>query len=128
MSNVRNVLQKPALSGDHGVLVRSHRPPQGACRVGPDFVRVPVRTALQEVLEAEMSETLGATKGERTPGQLGYRAGHYSRTLVKCVGKLELRVPQLSSGYCRPRAAGAGSDSEASRHLRRSDGCAGNCV
>ena len=46
----------------------------------PDFIRVLVRAALQEVLEAEMSETLGAAKGERTAGRLGYRAGHYSRS------------------------------------------------
>ena len=64
----------------------------------PDFVRVLVRTALQEVLEAEMSETLGAAKGERTVGRLGYRAGYYGRTLVTRVGKLELRVPQDREG------------------------------
>jgi transposase-like protein len=45
-----------------------------------------------------MSETLGAAKGERTPGRLGYRAGHYSRTLITRVGKLELRVPQDREG------------------------------
>ena len=34
-----------------------------------EFLRALVRTALQEVLEAEMSEALGAAKGERTvPG------------------------------------------------------------
>jgi transposase-like protein len=64
----------------------------------PDFVRVLVRTALQEVLEAEMSETLGAAKGERTVARLGYRAGYYGRTLVTRVGKLELRVPQDRDG------------------------------
>jgi putative transposase len=64
----------------------------------PDFVRVLVRTALQEVLEAEMSETLGAAKGERTVGRLGYRAGYYGRTLVTRVGKLERRVPQDREG------------------------------
>ena len=64
----------------------------------PDFVRVLVRTALQEVLEAEMSETLGAAKGERTEGRLGYRAGYYGRTLITRVGKLELRVPQDRDG------------------------------
>ena len=31
----------------------------------PDFVRTLMRTALQEVLEAEMTETVGAAKGER---------------------------------------------------------------
>ena len=60
----------------------------------PDFVRALMRTALQEVLEAEMTETVGAAKGERTSERLGYRAGYYDRTLVTRVGKLELRVPQ----------------------------------
>ena len=40
-----------------------------------------------------MDEALHAGKGERTAGRLGYRSGHYSRTLVTRVGKLELRVP-----------------------------------
>ena len=64
----------------------------------PDFVRVLVRTALQEVLEAEMSDALGAAKGERTESRLGYRAGYYGRTLITRVGKLELRVPQDREG------------------------------
>ena len=64
----------------------------------PDFVRVLMRTALQEVLEAEMTETVGAAKGERTEDRLGYRAGYYGRTLVTRVGKLELRVPQDREG------------------------------
>lgn len=50
--------------------------------------------ALQEVLEADMAEALGATKGERMAERLGYRSGYYSRRLVTRVGKLELRVPQ----------------------------------
>ena len=64
----------------------------------PDFVRTLMRTALQEVLEAEMTETVGAAKGERTSERLGYRAGYYDRTLVTRVGKLELRVPQDREG------------------------------
>jgi transposase-like protein len=50
-----------------------------------------VRTTLQEVLEAEMTETVGAAKGERTPDRLGYRAGYYRRALITRIGKLELR-------------------------------------
>jgi putative transposase len=33
-----------------------------------DFLRELIRTTLQEVLEAEMTEALGAGKGERTAG------------------------------------------------------------
>src|SRR5256886_4701242 len=59
-----------------------------------EFLRALVRTALQEVLEAEMTEALGAEKGERATGRQGYRSGYYGRTLITRVGKLELRVPQ----------------------------------
>jgi transposase-like protein len=62
------------------------------------FLREVVRSALQEVLEAEMAEAVGAGKGERTASRLGYRSGYYGRTLITRVGKLELRVPQDRDG------------------------------
>src|SRR5262245_49739907 len=37
-------------------------------------------------------------KGERVEGRLGYRSGHYSRSLVTRIGKIELRVPQDRQG------------------------------
>jgi putative transposase len=114
---VQGVLQKPALAGGHGMLVMLEITDLGSLHAmtakdgtkgtaelkalvasDPDFVRVLVRTALQEVLEAEMTETIGAAKGERTTGRLGYRAGYYSRMLVTRIGKLELRVPQDREG------------------------------
>jgi putative transposase len=49
---------------------------------------------LEEVLEAERSEALGAVKLERTTGRHGYRSGSYGRSLLTRVTKLELRVPQ----------------------------------
>jgi putative transposase len=49
---------------------------------------------MQQILEAEMTDTVGAEPGERTKSHLGYRAGHYPRTLITQVGKLELRVPR----------------------------------
>lgn len=64
----------------------------------PDGLRELMRMALQEVLEAEMDETLGAQKGERTAERVGYRSGSYGRTLITRVGKLELRVPQDRQG------------------------------
>src|SRR3954462_5050521 len=64
----------------------------------PDGLREVVRAVLQEVLEAEMTDALGAAKGERSAGRLGYRSGHYGRTLITRVGKLELRVPQDRDG------------------------------
>src|ERR1700726_1428230 len=67
-------------------------------REDEEFLRALVRTALQEVLEAEMTEALGAEKGERAADRLGYRSGYYGRTLITRVGKLELRVPQDRTG------------------------------
>ena len=64
----------------------------------PDVLREIVRSVMQEMLEAEMEEALGAGKNERTPDRLGYRSGYYTRTLVTRVGKLELRVPQDRQG------------------------------
>jgi putative transposase len=64
----------------------------------PDGLREIVRAVMQEMLEAEMTDALGAEKGERTAARLGYRSGYYTRTLVTRVGKLELRVPQDRDG------------------------------
>jgi putative transposase len=63
-----------------------------------DFLRQVVREAMQQILEAEMTDTLEAEPGERTEGRLGYRAGHYPRTLITRVGKLELRIPRDRDG------------------------------
>lgn len=60
--------------------------------------REAIRVYVQEVLEAEMDEALGAGKWERSEGRQGYRSGYYGRTLVTRVGKLELRVPQDRHG------------------------------
>ncbi len=57
-----------------------------------------VQSVLQEVLEAEMEDCVGAAKGERSEGRWGYRSGYYSRGLVTRVGKIELRVPQDRQG------------------------------
>ena len=65
----------------------------------PDGLREVVRAVIQEMLEAEMTDALGAGKSERTPDRLGYRAGYYGRTLITRVGKLELRVPQDRQGH-----------------------------
>ncbi len=63
-----------------------------------DFLQGLVREALQQILEAEMDETLGAGRYERAEGRRGYRSGYYGRTLITRVGKLELRVPQDRKG------------------------------
>ena len=66
-----------------------------------DILKSIVSEALQQTLEAEMDEALGAEKSERTPNRVGYRSGYYGRTLVTRVGKIELRVPQDRQGRFR---------------------------
>jgi transposase-like protein len=52
-----------------------------------DFLRPMVRAVIQEFLEAEMAQAVGAEKGERAEGRLSYRSGYYTRSLVTRVGK-----------------------------------------
>jgi putative transposase len=66
-----------------------------------DILKSIVTEALQQTLEAEMDEELGAEKSERTPSRVGYRSGYYGRTLITRVGKIELRVPQDRQGRFR---------------------------
>ena len=66
-----------------------------------DMLKAIVSEALQQTLEAEMDETLGAEKSERTPNRVGYRSGYYGRSLITRVGKIELRVPQDRQGRFR---------------------------
>ena len=48
-----------------------------------DFLRPLVREVIQQVLEAEMEEAVGAGKGERTAERVGYR--HLSMKLcLRC--------------------------------------------
>src|SRR5579862_6359968 len=66
-----------------------------------DAFRRLLERIVQEVLEGEMEETLGAGKSERTGSRQGYRSGYHGRTLTTRVGKLELRVPQDRQGRFR---------------------------
>jgi len=63
-----------------------------------DLMKTLMKEALQEVLEGEMTEFLGAAPSERSETRSGYRAGYYHRGLVTRIGKLELRIPRDRSG------------------------------
>ena len=64
----------------------------------PDFLREIVERVLQEVLEAEMTEHIGAALYERTDARKGHRNGHKPRMLRTRVGTLSLLVPQDREG------------------------------
>ena len=77
----------------------TNRPSAEALVAGDrDLMKALMKDALQEVLEAEMTELLGAAPGERTGTRNGYRAAYYGRGLVTRIGKLELRVPRDRHG------------------------------
>lgn len=63
-----------------------------------DLLKALVKEALDQMLQAEMTEFLGAAPGERAVGRGGYRSGYYGRGLITRVGKIELRVPRDRSG------------------------------
>lgn len=66
-----------------------------------DALRPLVAEALQQILEGDMEEALGAGKWERTGARLGYRSGYYERDLITRIGKVELRVPRDRQGRFR---------------------------
>src|SRR5687767_8268785 len=63
-----------------------------------DLLKALVKEALDQLLQAEMTEFLGAAPGARSSTRAGYRAGYYERGLITRVGKIELRVPRDRSG------------------------------
>jgi transposase-like protein len=63
-----------------------------------DLMKALLKETLQEVLDGEMTEFLGAASGERSDSRSGYRAGYYSRNWITRIGKLELRIPRDRNG------------------------------
>ncbi len=58
----------------------------------PTFLKEIVERVLQELLEAEMTEHIGAAPYERTERRTGQRNGYKPRTLRTRVGTLNLLV------------------------------------
>ena len=64
----------------------------------PGFLREICERVVQQVLEAEMTEHIGAAPYERGEGRTGHRNGHKPRALRTRVGTLNLLVPQDREG------------------------------
>jgi transposase-like protein len=67
---------------------------QGVLLDEPEFLRQIVERVLQEMLEAQMTEHVGAAPYERTHKRTGQRNGYKPRALRTRVGALNLSVPQ----------------------------------
>ncbi|NIP73878.1 MAG: IS256 family transposase, partial [Gammaproteobacteria bacterium] len=57
-----------------------------------------VEQVLNQLLEAEITQHLGAGPHERSPERRGRRNGHYRRVLTTRVGSIELKVPRDREG------------------------------
>jgi transposase-like protein len=66
--------------------------------LGDKGAEVLLETVMNEILQAEMTEHLGADSGEQTDQRTGYRNGSYERTLTTRVGTLDLEVPRDRDG------------------------------
>ena len=80
-------------------MTQDHRRPevvaaQWALLDDADFLRGIIERVIQELLEAEMTEHVGAALRERTDPRKGHRNGHKPRTPRTRVGALNLMVPQ----------------------------------
>jgi len=67
-----------------------------------DLIRESVRTVLQELIEAEATEFIGAARYERTESRLTERNGARPRTLSTKAGDIDLRIPKLRKGSFFP--------------------------
>src|SRR5215212_1025456 len=71
---------------------------QGILLDDPTFLKEIVERVLQELLEAEMTEHIGAAPYERSARRTGQRNGYKPRALRTRVGTLNLLVPQDREG------------------------------
>lgn len=67
-----------------------------------DLIRESVRTALQELIEAEAAEFIGATRYERSESRTNERNGSRPRMLATKAGDIDLRIPKLRKGSFFP--------------------------
>ena len=69
---------------------------------GAELVRGAVRLVLQELIEAEVTEAVGAGRYERSDARVNERNGHRPRLLATQAGDVELRIPKLRRGSLLP--------------------------
>jgi len=79
---------------------------------GLDFLRESLAWVVQQLMEAEVSELIGAVHGERAPEErLTHRNGYRPRVWSTRAGELELAIPKIgaarTSQASSSRAGGA---------------------
>jgi putative transposase len=69
---------------------------------GVDLIRESVRLVMQELIETEASEQIGADRYERTGTRVTDRNGSRPRLVATQAGDVELRIPKLRKGSFFP--------------------------
>ena len=67
-----------------------------------DVIRESVRAVAQELMEAEISELIGAERGERTEDRATHRNGYRPRRWDTRAGEIELQIPKIRQGSYFP--------------------------
>src|SRR5215208_721857 len=67
-----------------------------------DVIRESVRAVAQELMEAEVSELIGAAHGERTEDRATHRNGYRPRRWDTRAGEIELQIPKIRQGSYFP--------------------------
>jgi putative transposase len=67
-----------------------------------DFVRESLRWVVEQLMEAEVTELIGAAHGERTEDRATHRNGYRSRRWDTRAGEIELQIPKLRRGSYFP--------------------------
>jgi transposase-like protein len=67
-----------------------------------DVIRESVRAVAQELMEAEISELIGAQHGERTEDRATHRNGYRPRRWDTRAGEIELQIPKIRQGSYFP--------------------------
>src|SRR4051794_14380149 len=67
-----------------------------------DRVRTAAQTIYQALIDAELTNVIGAGPWERSPERAAQRNGSRPRTLTTTAGDLELRIPKLRAGSFFP--------------------------
>lgn len=68
----------------------------------PEFLRQTLEWLLQQLMEAEVTERVGAERYDRTPDRTTYRNGHRPREWDTRLGTLHLAIPKLRQGSYFP--------------------------
>jgi transposase-like protein len=69
---------------------------------GVDFLRESLCWVVQQLMEAEVSELIGAEHGERNPQRLAHRNGYRPRRWDRRAGEIELAIPKIRRGSYFP--------------------------